>query len=64
MEQGRNGTVVKHHCRRTLNLNFGELIQNKNLFFFYLFLRAAPAPKYLKMHYVKEELGDGKGMFD
>lgn len=27
-------------------------------------LRTAPAPKYLKMHYVKEEIGDGKGVFD
>lgn len=33
MEQGRNGTAVKHHCRRTLNLNFGELIKTRNLFF-------------------------------
>lgn len=23
--------------------------------------RIAPVPKYLKMHYVKEELGDSKG---
>lgn len=25
-------------------------------------LRTAPVPKYLKMHYVKEEIGDGKGV--
>lgn len=24
--------------------------------------RTAPVPKYLKMHYVKEEIGDGKGV--
>lgn len=26
-------------------------------------LRTAPVPKYLKMHYVKEEIGDGKGVW-
>lgn len=25
--------------------------------------RTAPIPKYLKVHYVKEEIGDGKGVF-
>lgn len=28
------------------------------------FLRTAPVPKYLKMHYVKEEIGDSKGVFE
>lgn len=61
MEQGRNGTASKRHCScsGTLVLNLGEFIQTK------LFsVRTAPAPKYLKMHYVKEEIGDGKGIFD
>lgn len=26
-----------------------------------VFFRSAPVPKYLKIHYVKEEIGDGKG---
>lgn len=30
--------------------------------FLVVFLRTAPVPKYLKMHYVKEEIGDGKGV--
>lgn len=60
MEQGRNGTACRRHCScsGTLVLNLGEFIKTK------LFsVRTAPAPKYLKMHYVKEEIGDGKGIF-
>lgn len=56
MEQDLNGTVGEKPHRAVL-VSAEEKLLTCNLFGF----RIAPVPKYLKMHYVKEELGDSKG---
>lgn len=64
-EQNHNGTRPKRYspetitpsCAKLFSCIREQLLTCMLLFFF----RTAPAPKYLKMHYVKEEIGDGKG---
>ncbi len=67
MEQGLKGTV-KTPSHQAVLLKFTAedfVVVIDFLLLCYCFLfRTAPLPKYLKMHYVKEEIGDSKGVFE
>ena len=71
-EQSHNGTRPKRYTSLMVpSYKAGLKYVNKTfkmhvfMLFFCLFVfispRMAPVPKYLKMHYVKEEISDGKG---
>ncbi|KAF0045389.1 hypothetical protein F2P81_001918 [Scophthalmus maximus] len=65
MEPDPKGTgrdAITPNCAAEVNVAVHQLV-TLNLYVD-VFFRTAPVPKYLKMHYVKEEIGDGKASPD
>lgn len=67
-EQSHNGTRPKRYSHETIRLSCAvevhcrrSCITEISNSYVVVFFRTAPVPKYLKMHYVKEEIGDSKG---
>lgn len=63
-EQSHNGTRPKRYSHETIRLSCAvevHCITEIYNSYVVVFFRTAPVPKYLKMHYVKEEIGDSKG---
>lgn len=65
MDRDPNGAGTKHQSD-LCSLCHSLVLEGEGLTSLFLLslvaLRTAPVPKYLKMHYVKEEIGDGKGV--
>lgn len=69
MDRGPNGAAGTHQtelCSLCHDIRLVLEVECLTSFFPFpvVVSRTAPVPKYLKMHYVKEEIGDGKGVWE